>query len=284
MEQSQTGVRPTVCTRRRSRSSRPPHLARNAFLFGTLALFMMVTARTEANAPRNAGFERFRVIAEKNIFGRHRRAEKQTEARSDPTERAAVRPDVHLIGIVRTSDPLVSIAIIETDGRQRLCRVGDQIGTLILRSIRDHDIVFETPGGHWLAEIEPGTPLHPDPVPRRPSTPAGFVEAMRPSGADPRPRLPIRAADVKRLARAGLVACRENGVVKGVELTHDAMGLKQGDRLTHVAGQALSSRRPRQKLWQIVRKHAATRQRPAGIHVVVERNRRKIEFLLTPVG
>lgn len=283
MEQNQTRIRPTVCTRRRSRSRHLPGLPRNALLCATLVLSLLA-ARTGADAPGDTEFQRFRVIGEKNIFARHRRADKQAESPSDLSASAAAGADIHLIGIVRTSDPLASIAIIEADGRHKLCRVGDRVGTLILRSIRDHDIVFETPGGHWLAEIEPGSAPPPSAVPHLPSPPEGFVQATRPFGADPRPRLPVRVADVKRLARAGLVAYRENGQVKGLQLTHDTMGLKQGDRLTHVAGQALSNRSPRQKLWQIVRKHAATRRRPAEINVVVERDRRKMEFLVTPVG
>ncbi len=282
MEQSQTRVRPTVSTRRRPLSRQPLRRARNTLLCGALALALIVS-QTAADAPPDTAFDRFRIIAERNMFGRHRGAEGQSASPAEPAA-PPVPADIRLVGIVRASNPLDSIAIIEEGGRHRLCRVGDRVGVLILRSIRDHDIVFETPGGHWLAEIQPGTTLPAGAVPHQPAPSAGFVEAARPFGADPRPRLPVRAVDIKRLARTGLVAYQENGVVKGLQLTHDAMGLKQGDRVTHVAGQALSGRRPRQKLWQIVHKHAVTRRRPAEIHVVVERNHRTIEFLVTPVG
>lgn len=57
-----------------------------------------------------------------------------------------------------------------------------------------------------------------------------------------------------------------------------------GDRVTHVDGQALCTQRPKQNLWQIVRKHTASREHGAEIHVVVERDSRTLEFLIAPVG
>ena len=251
-------------------------------LCGVVA-FSWAAARTAADSRGEANFEKFRVIAEKNMFGRHRGVEEKPEPQSK-TPLAAIPAEVKVVGIVRRSDPLASIAILEEGGRHKLCRVGDRVGTLILRSIRDHDIIFETPTGHWLAEIEPGMVRHRAGVPPTEPDAAGFVRAHHESESDSRPRLPIRAFDVRQLARAGLITYTEDGVVKGLQLTRDAIGLKQGDRLTYVDGQALCTRRPKQKLWQIVRKHRASKDRLAEIHVVIERNNHPLEFLVRPVG
>ncbi|HPC95924.1 MAG TPA: type II secretion system protein N [Sedimentisphaerales bacterium] len=251
-------------------------------LWASLSLSLVASA-TLAGLPDNSSFERFRVIADKNIFARCRAADPKSDVvpqvQTDPG-----LPNICLVGIVRTSDPYSSIAVIADGGRHRLCRIGDSVGSMILRSIRDHDIVFETPSGHWVAQIEPGTPAqHRMISPPGPTTP-GFVAAPQESAPGGRKRLPVRAIEVEQLARTGLITYRENGTVRGLELTRDALGLKAGDRVTHVDGQALCTRRPKQKLWQIVRKHSASRERGTEIHVVVERNSRTLEFLVAPIG
>lgn len=236
-----------------------------------------------AAASDDSGFERFRVIAERSMFARHRDVDERTASPSEVAP-GAIPFDIRLVGIVRTSDPLASIAIIEEGGRHRLCHIGDQVGTLILRSIRDHDIVFESQGGHWLAEIEPGTTLQRGAMPQTRPPAGGFVQAPQEPASGSQRRLPVRAVDIKQLAKAGLVAHTENGVVKGLRLTRDALGLKEGDRVTSVDGQALCTARPKQKLWQIVRKHSASKQRLSEIHVVVERDNQTLEFLVAPIG
>jgi len=253
-------------------------------VFSLSASVFLVTGAIQAGPPDRADFEKYRVIVERNMFAPHR----ATESKPDTAAQIANepdRPDIRVVGIVRMSDPYSSIAIIANGGRHRLCRVGDSIGPMILRSIREQDIVFETPSGHWLAEIEPGAIVYPPgTMPQFDPTVPGFVAAPQQSGSGARRRLPVRAVEIRQLARAGLVVYRENGAVRGLQLTRDALGLKQGDRVTHVDGQALCTRRPRQKLWQIVRKHSASKERGAEIHVVVERNDRTLEFLVTPIG
>jgi type II secretory pathway component PulC len=251
------------------------------FLWGSV-LLAWVTLPAEAAAPDNADFDRFRVIAEKSMFGRHRTADPKAETQSRMVSET-IPADIKLVGIVRLTDPLSSIAIIEVGGKHRLCRVGDQVETLILRSIRNHDIVFETSSGQWLAEIEPGTTVRHVTAPQPDPSAPGFVAAPQEPASGAR-RLPVRAIDIKQLAKAGLVTYRENGVVRGLQLTRDALGLKEGDRVTYVDGQALCIRRPKQKLWQIVRKHSASKEHVGEIHVVVERNERTLEFLVTPIG
>lgn len=252
-------------------------------VFSLGASLFLVTPATRAGSSERADFEKYRVIIERNMFAPHRATESKpgtaAQVPDDPGH-----PDVHVVGIVRMNDPYSSIAIIANGGRHRLCRVGDSIGPMILRSIRDQDIVFETPSGHWLAEIEPGAIVYPGAVPQFDPTVPGFVAAPPQPGSGRQKRLPVRAVEVKQLARAGLVTYSENGAVRGLELTRDAFGLKAGDRVTHVDGQSLCTRRPKQKLWQIVRKHSASKERGAEIHVVVERNNRTLEFLVAPTG
>ncbi|MDI6450611.1 hypothetical protein [Anaerobaca lacustris] len=270
------------CGRQKSHATFKTALSRRIVLF-CLVFVSVATTRIEAGAGDDAGFERFRVIVEKNMFARpHGRDGK---AAQPPESSSTANPEeVKLVGIVRMRNPLSSIAIIEKGGRHRLCRVGDRVGTLVLRSIRDHDIVFESPAGLWLAEIEPGTAQHRRPAVRRPPDSTDLVRATDPSAPPYRRRLPVRAVDVKQLAEAGLIAYAEDGVVKGLELTRNTMGLKKGDRVTHVDGQSLCAKRPRQKLWQIVRKRSVSRMPPSEIRVVIERDRRTLELLVSLVG
>lgn len=254
------------------------------FLLAILLSGIVMVCAVGAEPDDDSGFERFRVIAERSIFAKSPSGVTESTTRESDVTAAGTSEAIRLVGVVKTSDPLLSIAIIEEGGRHRLCRIGDEVGTLILRSIRDHDIVFESPQGHWLAEIEPGTILQRGTVPQ-PRPPAdGFVRAPQYTAPGSQKRLPVRAVDIKQLARAGLVAHTENGVVRGLRLTRDAFGLKEGDRVTSVDGQALCTARPKQKLWQIVKKHSASRERVSGIPVVVERNNQTLEFLVAPVG
>lgn len=244
---------------------------------------LLAAAPIEAGPDDDDAYARFRVIAEKNMFARRQGAAEQGEEPAD-TSPAAPFVKIKLVGIVRRSNPLSSIAIIEEGGQHHLYRVGDRIGTLILRSIRDHDIVFETPHGLWLAEIEPSATQQRDaPSQRRPPR-NGFVRGPDRAVPSRHGRLPLRVVEVKKLAQAGLTPYAENGTVKGLELTRDIMGLQQGDRVTHVSGQALRTRRPRQKLWQIVRKHSISGTPSPGIPVVIERNQQEIEFVISLAG
>ncbi len=255
----------------------------NILLAISLLGIVMVCA-VGATPDDDSGFERFRVIAERSIFAKSSRTIAEVVDRESEVAAGATAVDIRLVGVVKASDPLLSIAIVEEGGRHRLCHIGDEIGTLILRSIRDHDIVFESPAGHWLAEIEPGTILQRGAVPQTVAPADGFVQAPPAVVTGSQRRLAVRAVDIRQLAKAGLVAHTENGTVRGLRLTHDAFGLREGDRVTSVDGQALCTARPKQKLWQIVRKHSASRERVSGIPVVVERNNQTLEFLVAPIG
>ncbi len=251
-------------------------------LFLGTAIVLLFCTDLNASPHGDAGFERFRTIAEKNIFARPPAAGEEAEASPEQPPSVA-SAEIKLIGIVRMRDPRSSIAIIEAGGRHRLCRVGDHIGTMVLRSIRDQEIVFETPEGPWVAQIELDA-LRLAPSPARRADPASACRVKsKPVPASCR-QLPIRMIDVQQLAQAGLVPYTQDGNVKGLELTRDIIGLRKGDRVTHVDGQALSAKRPRQKLWQIVKKHSVGRIPVPGIHVIVEREHRMVEFFVSLVG
>ena len=79
-----------------------------------------------------------------------------------------------------------------------------------------------------------------------------------------------------------LVTHVDGGEVKGLRLTQDIMGLKEGDRLTHVGGQSLCTRRPKQRLWQIASKYRQYGKEMPEIPVVVERDAGTLEFVLVP--
>jgi type II secretory pathway component PulC len=250
-------------------------------VFLVAAFVLLLATKSTATHRNDAGFERFQAIAEKNMFARPPAPDAEAVVRESLAP--ADTPEIKLIGIVRMRNPLSSIAIIEDGDRHRLCRVGDHIGTLVLRSIRDQDIIFETPQGPLRTEIALGA-TRPDSSPLKLPDPAGLGRPRARSVPPSCRRLPIRAIDVQQLAETGLAPYTEDGHVKGLELTRDVVGLRKGDRVTHVDGQALNAGRPRQKLWQIVRKHTISRMPIPGIHVVVERNRSTVEFLVSLIG
>ncbi len=122
-------------------------------------------------------------------------------------------------------------------------------------------------------------------IPQLDPTAPGFVaEPEEPASGGARRRLPVRAIEVRQLANAGLVTYRENGAVRGLATDTKRLRTEAGDRVTYVDGQALCTQRPKQKLWQIVRKHTASKEHDAEIHVVVERDSRTLEFLIAPVS
>jgi hypothetical protein len=81
-----------------------------------------------------------------------------------------------------------------------------------------------------------------------------------------------------------LVRAVEDGRVAGLRLTQDVMGLREGDRVTHVAGQSLHTKRPKQKLLQITRKYRQYGREMPEIPVVVERDDRQMKLVLVPFG
>ncbi len=267
---------------RQTRCAQRGVLSYPELLFLGTAIVLLFCTDLNASPHGDAGFERFRTIAEKNIFARPPAAGEEAEASPEQPPSVA-SAEIKLIGIVRMRDPRSSIAIIEAGGRHRLCRVGDHVGTLVVRSIRDQDILFETPEGPWVAQIELGTSqLEPSPARHSDSARAYRIKG-KPVPAAGR-QLPIRMIDVQQLAQAGLMPYTQDGNVKGLELARDIVGLRRGDRVTHVDGQALSAKRPRQKLWQIAKKYSIGRMPAPGIHVIVERDHRMVEFFVSLVG
>jgi len=229
------------------------------------------------------GFREYRVIFEKNMFKPRRGADQREErARQDQKSVAAAEPtDIKVVGIVKMDDSLSSIAIIEADGRHRLCRIGDVVGTMVVRDIRRDGIVFETPGGRWIAEIEPGATGRRSVMPQAERAIADAASTRRNRMSLARSRLRIKAAEIPHLVRsAGLVADARGGAGKGLRLTKNFMGLREGDRVTHVGRQSLGTDRPGQKLWQIARKYSGYGKDMPEIPIIVERGGLELEFVL----
>jgi hypothetical protein len=98
-------------------------------------------------------------------------------------------------------------------------------------------------------------------------------------------RVPVGAAEIRYLALSLPVArCVENGHVRGLRLTGDVMGLREGDRVIEVAGQSLCTQRPRQKLLQMAWKYRQSREAMPEIPVVVQRADQRLELVLVPFG
>jgi len=231
-------------------------------------------------------FDEYLIIAERNMFSSSRQASRAGQNTRTPAVTPITVPEgIEVIGIVKTSDALSSVVIVKDHGRHVPCRVGDRIGDMVITEIRPSEIFFESPEGTRIAKIQPGVPSDRLRVPRyqRPApepAPAQVTVASR-FGR----RVPIHANQIKHLARAlPLVKDVEDGRVTGLRLTQDVMGLREGDRVTHVAGQSLHTKYPKQKLLQITRKYRQYGREMPEIPVVVERDNRKVRLVLVPFG
>lgn len=238
--------------------------------------------REEEDVP---AFDNYLIIPERNMFSSSRRpsgAAQRTERK--PHIAAASLPEgLEVIGIVKTSDPFSSIVVIKDHGRHVPCRVGDRIGDMVITDIRTSEIFFESPEGTRIARIQPGVlsdrtrlpqPRKAVPQPVRPPVAVASSAGQR---------VPIRAVEIRHLAKElPLVTCVEDGRVRGLELTQDIMGLREGDRVTHVAGQSLNTRHPKQKLLQITRKYRQYGRGMPEIPVVIERDDRQLKLVLVP--
>ncbi|UCD48745.1 MAG: hypothetical protein JSW27_14570 [Phycisphaerales bacterium] len=229
-------------------------------------------------------FDEYLIISERNMFNSRRQASRagQKNTRKPPV---AVPEGIEVIGIVKTSDVLSSVVIVKDHGRHVPCRVGDRIGDMVITEIRTSEVFFESPEGTQIAKIQPGVLSDRLTAPRRhrptpEPAPARVAVAAR-SGR----RVPIQASQIRHLARElPLVTDVEDGRVTGLRLTQDIMGLREGDRVTHVAGQSLHTKSPKQKLLQITRKYRQYGRDMPEIPVVVERDNRKMELVLVPFG
>ncbi len=248
------------------------------------AISMGTQART--SRPDGSGFEAYRIIIQKNMFspsrGIEQRKGQEVESARQEAEVAA-RSRIKVVGIIARDDPFSSIAIIEDNGRHRTCRIGDTVGPMMILDIGRQQIVFTSSGGTWVAEIEPGDPDRRTVGPQTDTTTAHEVGSQPMESGFSGRRVPIHRAQVPRLVRgAKFVADVKNGRIRGLRLTEDFMGLKEGDLVTFVGRQSLSTRYPRQKLWQMGRKYSSCREAMPEIQIVVERDNRELEFVLCP--
>jgi type II secretory pathway component PulC len=243
------------------------------------------STETQTHSREVPSFQKYQVISEKNMFSPRRGVGRKEEKAGEkqPPGSASLPPDIRVVGIVRMDDSPSSIAIVEEGGRHRLCRIGDTVGAAIIRDIRRDTLVLETPGGRWIAEIQPGT------MSRQIVTPQVQRAIARPAPARRSPtvsrgrRLPIKAAEIPRLARDvwAVIETREDEA-KGLRLARDFMDLREGDRVTHVRGQSLRTGHPKQKLWQIARKLSMCGEQMPEVSILVERGDTTLEFVLSP--
>lgn len=253
-----------------------------------VSLISVVSVGTEMRTSSRdlPSFEEYRVILERNMFSPRRGIDERKGEKAEQEQQqaeAAARASIKVVGIVRLDNSLSSIAILEEDGKHRMCRVGDTVGGMMILDIRSQEIVFNSPGGKWVAEIQPGTPSY-RAVPRQAdAATADEIGAGHAASGLVGRRVPIPKAHVPRLARSvKFVADEEGGAIKGLRLTEDFMGLKEGDRVTYVGRQSLRTSHPRQKLWQIAKKYGSCHEEMPEIQVVIERGGRELEFVLCP--
>jgi hypothetical protein len=266
---------------RRSRAH-PKTLA--ILVLGVLALFSVGAEKGETGSEVPA-FGEFLVIPERNMFSSRRGvgrngAETGQEWRSATP---ATPTSIEVVGIVKTNGPQSSIAVMTDQGRYLLGRVGDTVGGMLITDIRTSKVFFETPEGTRIVQLQPGMIRGGVVMPEAPGTPPDLLPARGRLASSAGRRLPLDAADIRGLARRlPLVTHVDGGEVKGLRLTRDIMGLKEGDRLTQVGGQSLCTRRPKQRLWQIASKYRQYGKEMPEIPVVVERDDGTLEFVLVP--
>lgn len=256
-------------------------------IVATAILAVSLVGRGLGREEEIPAFDEYLIIPERNMFSSSRQPSGQAQrAEREPRVAAATMPEgLEVIGIVKTSDPLSSIVVIKDHGRHVPCRVGDRIGDMVITDIRTSEIFFESPGGTRIARIQPGMLLDRPRLPQRPgATPASVRPPVAVASGRGR-RVPIHAAEFRHLARELPIAtCVEDGRVRGLRLTQDIMGLREGDRVTHVAGQSLHTKHPKQKLLQITRKYRQYGRDMPEIPVVIERENKKLELVLVPFG
>ena len=233
-------------------------------------------------------FHHFRIISERNIFSPRRRVGGTSEevSRQRAAASAVTTADIDVVGIVKTGSRRSSIAIVESDGKHLLCRVGDTVSGLLLTEIRAAEVFFEAPDGTQIARIKPGVVRNRAVATETPSaTDRSFDTGQQHDPMRTGRRLPVDPVEIKDLTKKlPLVARTEDGQVLGLQLTRDVMGLREGDRLTHVGGQSLCAGRPCQRLWQIASKYRQYGTVIPEIPLTVERNSATFDFVLVPLG
>jgi hypothetical protein len=232
-------------------------------------------------------FDEYLIIPERNMFSSRRQASGAVQqVKREPRVAATAVPEgIEVIGIVKTGDALSSIVIVKDHGRHVPCRVGDRVGGMVITDIRTSEVFFESPEGTRIAKIQPGKASdRPTMRKGRRAAPGSAPARVAVASLSGR-RVPIRAREVRHLAsQLPLVTHVEDGRVRGLRLTQDAMGLREGDRVTHVGGQSLHTKYAKQKLLQITRKYRQYGKEMPEIPVVVERDNRKLELVLVPIG
>lgn len=258
---------------------------------GLVALAAVSVASVGREVDRDASnvpvFDEFLVIPERNMFSSRRQASKKGET-TDAARRSAATAapaGIEVIGIVKTSDPLSSIAIIKDHGRHVPCRVGDTVGGMLITEIRRSEVFLETATGIRIAKIRPGLMPGRVVLPEIRRAAAESLSVLAGSAFGAGRRVPINVTQIQHLARTlPLVTHREEGRVRGLRLTRDIMGLREGDRVTAVGGQSLHTRYPKQKLLQITQKYRQYGREMPEIPLVVERDDKKLELILVPIS
>lgn len=243
-------------------------------------------AETFSSSPDASNFEEFRVIFKRNMFSSRRGLPEQKDEKVERGQQqiqVAARANIKVVGIVRRDNSLSSIAILEENGRHRMCRVGDTVGAMTILDIRSRGIVFGDPAGQWVAEIQPSGPSRRTVLTQGAAVTADAIGGGRAAPDPSGRRVPIHKTQVSDLARsAKFVAAMEGGTTKGLRLTQDFNFLREGDLVTYVGRQSLCTSQPKQKLWQIARKYAACHGEMPEIQVGIERGGIELQFVLCP--
>ena len=248
-------------------------------------LISIVCLGAPAVTPKTVGFEAYEIIGRQNVFSSQRGLPPAQEppAPEAPVPDLGMRVSINVVGIVKTASSETTFAIIEENGRHRMCRIGETVCGMLILDIDAEEVIFEDPGGPWGKRIQPPVPGGGIPAPRLAPAPVETVVARGDASTLSGRRLPIRAASVPTVVRRiGLVTDVRDGATRGLRLTEDFMGLREGDCITFVGSQSLRTEHPRQKLWQIARKYGACHGPLPDIPVVVERDNREMEFVLHP--
>lgn len=243
-------------------------------------------AQTLSSSRDLSNFEEYRVIFERNMFNSSRGVGEQKDEKAEhglQQIQAAARANIKVVGIVRRDNSLSSIAILEENGKHRMCRVGDTVGAMTILDIRSRDIVFGDPAGQWVAEIQPSGPSRRTVLAQGGTVTADAIGAGRAVPGLSGRRVPIPKTQVSDMARSvKFVAAMEGGTTKGLRLTQDFNVLREGDIVTYVGRQSLRTSQPKQKLWQIVRKYAACQGEMPEIQVGIERDGTELQFVFSP--
>jgi len=170
---------------------------------------------------------------------------------------ATAPADLSAVGVVLAGDPARSVAILRSEDRTRVARVGDEVFGGRLVAVAADVVTLEFAGGRVEVSVRSAGPLPPSPSPPRRAAPTTAPEPEAPRVMDRAEVQRRLGAEIPRiLAETAVRPVTEDGRVVGLRLTRvpaDSLlteaGLQAGDVLTNINGTEIDGMATLIALW-----------------------------------